>query len=164
MQFLGQVKLYRHHPPRGVSRLLHSPPAVQSVHLHLHRNRHQHQAELMKLLLMVMDKMKKDYESGGRSYGHKNYTTREIDQLAIVEEIEPMGSNMWKQVWDQYEQWANANGYPVRNQPGIKQKFGRLSGENKQTGDPHCPSPVRCAKHIARAILVRAQAATLEDD
>ena len=38
----------------------------------------------------------------------------------------------------------------------LKQKFDRLASENKNTGDPFCPSNSMTARIIGQSILVRA--------
>eukprot|EP00171_Calliarthron_tuberculosum_P001334 IDg1334t1 len=99
---------------------------------------------------------------GGRMAGHKNYTAPELDRLLdIVEEIEPIGANMWASVGEEYAKWATEKEYNQRDSAILKQNFDRLSNVNKRTGDPTCPPKVRRAKRIARAILGRAQSVTL---
>ena len=81
--------------------------------------------------------------------------------LDIVGEIEPLGSNMWASVHEEYKKWAENSGYRVRDRDTLKQKFDRLANEKKPTGSARCPSPVLRAKQIARNILGRAQATAL---
>ena len=59
--------------------------------------------------------------------------------LDIVEQHEPLGSNMWSSAYEDYLKWAVANEMPTRDQDMMKQKLGRLANINKQTGDPTCP-------------------------
>ena len=60
-----------------------------------------------------------------------------------------------------YAEWADKHGFSKRDAGMVKQKFDLLANENKETGDPNCPAPVRRVKHIARAILGRVQAVSL---
>lgn len=99
---------------------------------------------------------------GGRQLGHRNYTHAEIEKLFdVIEEVEPIGSNHWAQVWIEYSEWAKENAYSTRDAAMVKQKFDPLANENRPTGDPNCPPSVRRAKRFARAIIGRAQAIAL---
>lgn len=81
--------------------------------------------------------------------------------LETVEDIEPLGANMWAPSYNLYKFWAISTGYPERYIDSIKQKFDRLANTNKSTVDPNCPAMVRRAKAIAKPILCRAQAQIL---
>lgn len=53
---------------------------------------------------------------GRRAMGQKNDTAAEIDYLLeVVEKVEPIRSNMWASVWNEYSTWAKGNNYPLRN-------------------------------------------------
>eukprot|EP00171_Calliarthron_tuberculosum_P023636 IDg23636t1 len=81
--------------------------------------------------------------------------------LDIVSDVEPLGSNHWAIVHIRYNEWAQAEGVPLREDSMLKQKFDRLAHTNKSTGNPSCPPDVRRAKRIARGILAKAQAVAL---
>lgn len=81
--------------------------------------------------------------------------------LDIIEEVEPIGTNFWAIVGEEYGIWARENEYSERDYTTLKTKFDRLANMNKRTGNPTIPAEVRRAKHIAKAIHARAQAASL---
>ncbi len=71
---------------------------------------------------------------------------------------------MWAEVAQACWDWAIDTENILREQDALKQKFDFLANTQKKTGDPSCPPHVRRAKHIARAILGRAQVACLGGD
>lgn len=68
---------------------------------------------------------------------------------------------MQNQVHEMYSQWAFVEGFPKSDDECLKQKFDRLSNENKKIGQGFTSTPVRSAKRIAKDILERAQTVAL---
>ena len=102
--------------------------------------------------------------SEGRKFGLHNYSADEVEKLLdVLEEVTPIGANHWEQIGEIFEAWAKDNGYPACETRLIKLKSEKLAAENKGTGNPRCPKPVRRARIIDRTILARIQAETLGD-
>ena len=52
----------------------------------------------------------------GRRAGAFNYSTEDIDALLdFVEEVLPLGANMWAIVARKFDDWRKINGRPVRD-------------------------------------------------
>lgn len=102
--------------------------------------------------------------------GSLNYSPEYIISLLdAVSDVETLGANHWAVVDGNYASWANTNERPRRDQESLKNTFDEFENSKKKTGDPSCPSPVRRAKHVARAIQKKCAARILgtsdeEDD
>lgn len=97
--------------------------------------------------------------------GSPNYSDEDIEKLLdIVAECEPIGNNDWCLVAARFNEYATDNEKATRDTESVKCKFDRLANTKKPTGDPSCPSPVRKAKTIARAILGKVNAISVGDE
>ena len=96
--------------------------------------------------------------------GSLNDSKEDINMLLeFVSAVEPLGANHWTIVADRYATWAVENDRSPRDHDSIKNKFDKLANAKKKTGDPSCPSPVRKAKNVARAIQNKCAARVLGD-
>jgi len=97
--------------------------------------------------------------------GRSNYSTMDVSSLLdFVDEVQPLGANMWSLVEQKFNEWAKSVGRPTREEGSLKSKFDKMANTKKSTGDPSCPPEIRRAKHVARDLLAAAQAAVLGDD
>lgn len=88
-----------------------------------------------------------------RTNGAKKYSYDEVTILLnIVEKLQPIGTDMWKNVSNEFNKIARGNLWDERDEDSLKAKFKGLVSHKKPTGDPTCPSPVVRAKRIKRAI------------
>ena len=103
---------------------------------------------------------------GNRSRrGKVNYSSADIDALlTYVEQVLPIGANMWALVSLRFASWAQRAGRPERDQESLKSKFDKLANTKESTGDPSCPPDVRRAKHASREIQANAVRVTLGED
>jgi len=98
----------------------------------------------------------------GHRAGVQNYSSADVNSLLdIVEEIEPLGANMWAYVAQDFSKWAIANDRPSRDPSSLKSKFDKMVKFRKPTGNPTCPPAIRRAKTIARSLLAKACATDL---
>ena len=109
-------------------------------------------------------KPKKKGKRPGRA-GSPNYTAEDINILLdCVEQHEPLGANEWALVRAAFSEEAQRVGRPERDQDSLKSKFDKLVNTKKKTGDPTCPPQVRRAKHIARDIMNKCSAMTINGE
>ena len=88
--------------------------------------------------------------------GVLNYSSEDTSMLLrIVGKLKPYGASQWAEVAKLYQEWAEENERPPRDQDSLKNKFDKLCGIRKKTTDPTCPPAVRLAKQIARGIRLR---------
>ena len=110
------------------------------------------------------EKPKKTGKRPGRA-GSPNYTAEDISLLLdCVEQHEPLGANEWALVKATFSEEAKRIGRPERDQDSLKSKFDKLVNTKKKTGDPTCPPLVRRAKHIARDIMNKCSALTINGE
>ncbi|KAE8994851.1 hypothetical protein PR003_g21473 [Phytophthora rubi] len=101
----------------------------------------------------------------GRRQGYNNYSIQEQMLLCTtVEEILPLGRNMWERVADRF----NANrtrGTPERDWASLRRKFRNLYGKPKPTGRNSTPrmNPIILAKEIQHKIERQGGAITSHD-
>ncbi|KAI8893158.1 hypothetical protein BC833DRAFT_625153 [Globomyces pollinis-pini] len=60
--------------------------------------------------------------------------------LDFVENIKPIGNDMWKRVSEEYNRVARANVWEERDDDSLKAKFKGFVNNRKPTGDPNCPT------------------------
>jgi hypothetical protein len=69
--------------------------------------------------------------------------------LDCIEEIIPIGPQMWDRVSDLHQAEFSNQG---RDTQSIRRKFNQMVNKRIPTGDPDCPEEVRRAKHLFREI------------
>ena len=115
-------------------------------------------------ILTAREKKSEKKGKGGRA-GSPNYSAEDIERLLdCVGHYEPLGANEWALVHRMYNEWTEKAERPVRDQMSLKSKFDKLVNTRKKTGDPSCPASVRRAKHIARDILNKCSALTINGE
>ena len=88
-----------------------------------------------------------------RTAGSKKYRREEIDKLLdLIDEIQPIGAEMWERIAEDYNRAARGNLWEERDADSLKVKFRGMVNHKKPTGDPQCPTPVKRAKRIKRSI------------
>jgi len=64
----------------------------------------------------------------GRATGAANYSPEDLEGLFdILEEQLPLGGKAWNSAADDYNQWAEENGRPVRTAKSLELKFKQVS-------------------------------------
>ncbi len=97
--------------------------------------------------------------------GKANYSNTDVDMLLdIVNDIIPLGSNIWALVEKECNLWSTQNSRPKRDQDRSKRKFEKLANMKKNTHDPLCSSKLRRAKRISKKILCECSAMSVGDD
>ena len=82
-----------------------------------------------------------------RTSGAKKYSYDEVTTLLnMVEKLQPIGTDMWKNVSHEFNKIARGSFWDERDEDSLKAKFKGLVSHKNPTGDPTCPSPVVRAK------------------
>lgn len=98
----------------------------------------------------------------GTRNGIQHYCAENIEALLdVVQELEPLGSNIEKLVSKNYNKDAELHDLTERDAEALKKKFGKLTATQEKTGNFTCSKAVRQAKRVARAMLVGANAVVL---
>lgn len=100
----------------------------------------------------------------GRATGAANYAPEDLEGLFdILEEQLPLGGKAWNSAADDYNQWAEENGRPVRTAKSLELKFKQLVKTSKPTGDAECPPHVQRAHEIEKLMNEKAGSRDLDD-
>lgn len=85
-----------------------------------------------------------------------NYTSPDTNTLldTVIEKL-LSGRNEWAEAAQLFNDRSREVHRPARDIDSVVNKFDRLAGMKKKTGDVMCITDVRCAKHIAREIGAR---------
>lgn len=103
--------------------------------------------------------------SGGRSQGAQNYSNSEMSMIAqLMLKHKPIGPAEWKVMLQEYNEWAEANGFTSREYLPMKSKWNKMAQMKPPTGSGERAQAIELALEAAAAIEDKAGGSSLQDD